>query len=83
MQALRVPTIDDEVSYLRKQIAVVRTLLDTADFVLPHGGVSLHQQLAEELSRLGCQLLDVAASLNPRDRSGPSVSGIHRVLAAE
>ena len=49
---------------LRAQAAVVRTLADHVDHFSPLGGAAdLSEQLIEEMARLGCGLLDAAASM--------------------
>ena len=58
---------------IRSEAATIRSLLDELERAVPVPGASapenaylaLRQQLAEELLRLGCQLLDCAAGLDP------------------
>jgi hypothetical protein len=62
----------DDLTRLRRHAALVRSLLDELDRVLPPFGpgqrageaVVIHEQLVEELSRVGCRLLECAASLS-------------------
>src|SRR5450631_580903 len=48
---------------LRSQAAIVRTLADELELLLPHGGMGMHGQIAEELARLGRQILETAELL--------------------
>jgi hypothetical protein len=65
------PEAPDDFSRLRRHAAVVRALLDELERVLPSSGASarsdaafrIHEQLVEELGRVGCRLLECAASL--------------------
>ena len=60
-----------DLARLRSQAAAVRTLLDELDRVLPAAGVSLgedapiclQEQLVEEVARLGCRLIESAATM--------------------
>jgi hypothetical protein len=62
---------EDEFVPLRTRAALARSLLDELDRALPMDGttqrhavsIALREQLAEELGRMGCQLLECAASL--------------------
>jgi hypothetical protein len=50
---------------VRSHAALARSLLDELERVVPassyHGDTLLREQLAEELARLGCRLLECAA----------------------
>ena len=56
---------------LRSHAATIRSLLDELDRLVPASGarteegarIDLHEQLAEELARLGCRLLEYAATV--------------------
>ena len=50
-------------THLRSQAALVRSLADELDSLLPHGGHGLRAQVVEELSRLGARILETAAAL--------------------
>ena len=62
---------DDLVSPLRRQVALARSLLDECDRAVPAESAHqrpdmlllLREQLVEELGRLGCRLLECAATL--------------------
>lgn len=48
---------------IRAQAAIVRTLIDTFDRVLPPGtDLALEKQIVDELARLGCRALEAAAA---------------------
>ena len=61
----------DDLTPLRRHAAMARSLLDELDRAIPESGVIPHtetaiavrEQLAEELGRMGCRLLECAASL--------------------
>ncbi len=59
---------------LRSQVAVVRAIADQVEHVTRTGDADgLHDQMTEEMARLGCQLLEAAGLLagSPRpDESG-------------
>lgn len=65
---------------IRGQAALVRSLLDELDRIVPPSGSRrgedtsrvLREQLAEEIVRLGSRLLDCAEGLGPVPRSGAS-----------
>lgn len=60
----------------RQQAAVVRALADQLDRVSPgQAAVNLREQLAEELARLGCRILEAAATLVEKIEPAPA-SGI-------
>jgi hypothetical protein len=69
----------DDFSRLRRHAALVRSLLDELDRILPATGASprsdaafaIHEQLVEELGRVGCRLLECAASLSDVVLQGP------------
>jgi hypothetical protein len=52
-------------SLIRSEAAVLRTLLDELERILPGSGVEarVSAQLVEEAARLGCRLLEGAAAL--------------------
>jgi hypothetical protein len=55
----------DELSSIRRQAALARTLLDELDEVAPgfDRGRALRAQAIEELTRLGCRIFEAAALL--------------------
>ncbi|MGH7285218.1 MAG: hypothetical protein ACRELY_27160 [Polyangiaceae bacterium] len=54
----------------REQLALVRTLLDEVERALgTRAADDVEKQLVEELSRLGCQLLEASAALVPESVS--------------
>jgi hypothetical protein len=60
-------------SHLRAQVAVVRTLADHIEQVArPTDADGLGQQLTEEITRLGCRLFEVAASLTKQPPPPPN-----------
>ena len=62
---------------LYSQVAVVRALADQVEF-LARSAISggLDEQLVEEMTRLGCRLLESAASLSKVAVSVPEDSGV-------
>ncbi len=64
--------IGEHVAAARFETALVRTLLDEVDRLVPpaHEPCVASHQLADELTRLGCRLLDLA-----RDLHGPQPEG--------
>lgn len=66
----------EDVLAVRKQTAVVMALADELEHLAPWRPTStLRQQLVEELARLGCRILETAATLSRTTEPGP-VSGI-------
>jgi hypothetical protein len=64
---------------VRKQTAVVRMLMDQLEVVSPWSAVEgVRAQLVEELARLGCLILQAAASMSSDVEPAP-VSGTMRV----
>jgi hypothetical protein len=64
---------DLRLARVRAQVAVLRTLLDRADYLARPGETPLvDEQLVEEIARLGCRLLEAAASLVEPQRAGES-----------
>jgi hypothetical protein len=67
-------TMELRLARLRSQVAVVRTLVDEVERLAhPADADALGEQLTEETARLGCRLLEAAASLTRpqrRDHSG-------------
>jgi hypothetical protein len=66
-------TVELRLTRLRSQLAVVRTLVDEVDQLVRPGAADGLGQLIEETARLGCRLLEAAASLasaQPREHSG-------------
>jgi hypothetical protein len=62
---------DPRLVRVRSQVAVIRTLADRADHLVRSGEAGeVSEQLVEEMARLGCQLLEAAASLT--EKSPPS-----------
>ncbi len=62
-----------QLAHLRSQVAVVRTVCDEVEHLAqPRDADSLRAQLVEEMARLGCRLLEAAASLTERPRSEDS-----------
>ena len=66
---------DELVSPLRRHVALARSLLDEFDRALPPPTATprpemlllVREQLVEELGRIGCRLLECAASLTAGD----------------
>jgi hypothetical protein len=48
---------------IRNQTAIVRALADEIDAFGVNGDASLRTQLAEELARLGCRILEAASAM--------------------
>jgi len=60
----RRPTLALQLARLRAQVAVVRTLADHIEhFARPDNTHGVSEQLIEEMARLGCGLLEAAASM--------------------
>jgi hypothetical protein len=60
---------------VRSQAAVLRTLVDRAEYLArPGEACELDEQLVEEMARLGCRLLEAAASL--AESQGSDESGV-------
>jgi hypothetical protein len=58
---------------LRSQLAVIRTLADDIEHLArPQDSDGLGEQIVEEMARLGCRLLQAAASLTKSPRSDES-----------
>ena len=63
---------------VRSHAALARSLLDELERVVPasggrlHGDTLLREQLAEELARLGCRLLECAAMVTEAVPSSPT-----------
>lgn len=58
---------------VRRQTAVVRALLDQVECLSPWSAIEgLRAQLVEELARLGCMLLEAAASLSSTTEPAPA-----------
>jgi len=54
---------------LRRQAAVVRTIADhVGELARPRDAEGLRAQLVEEMTRLGCRLLEAAAALSESPR---------------
>ena len=63
-------TLEHRLSELREQAAVVRTMADHVDhFAQPGNSDGFREQLIEEVTRLGCHLLEAAAAMT---RKSPS-----------
>jgi hypothetical protein len=57
---------------VREQAAIVRALADELEALAPWGTTgTLRQQLVEELARLGCRILETAATLSRTAEAGP------------
>jgi hypothetical protein len=77
--------------HLRNQAALVRALLDELDRVAPTGSkepgvqkyAALGAQLAEELGRLGCRMLECAAAITGDDVTSHLVRASHSLSARE
>ena len=71
--------LSQELRYLavRRQVAVVRALVDRLDRLEPPpgAGIGFSSELVEELARLGCTILETAASMSKATEPGPE-SGI-------
>ncbi len=67
-------TAERRLARLRGQVAVLRTLMDNVDhFACAEDADGLSEQLVEEMARLGCRLLEAAASMTrppPSAQSG-------------
>jgi hypothetical protein len=64
-----------QLARLGPQVAVVRTIADEIEHLArPSDAEGLREQLREEMARLGCRLLAVAASLSGPPR--PEDSGV-------
>jgi hypothetical protein len=73
---LRAARPDRPLGVIRVELAVVRSLLDEVDRLpVASSSSSAQGQLAEELTRLGCRLLETASSLRARDLRDSSVDG--------
>ena len=60
----RQPSLELQLARLRAQVAVVRTLADHIEhFARPDNTDGVSEQLIEEMARLGCRLLEAAASM--------------------
>ncbi len=58
---------------LRAQVAVVRTLTEQIDrFARPENTDQLTEHIVEEMARLGCRLLEAAASMTRPPSAGES-----------
>jgi hypothetical protein len=58
---------------LRSQLAVIRTLADHIEHLArPQDTDGLGHQIVEEMARLGCRLIEAAASLTQSPRSDES-----------
>ena len=58
---------------VRSQVGAIRTLVDRADELAQPGATGeLSEELIEEMARLGCRLLEAAASLAESRRTGES-----------
>jgi hypothetical protein len=68
---------------LRRHAALVRTLLEELDRIVPSAGARedvLAEQLIEELTRLGCRILECTATMiHPPESEEPTV-GAEREL---
>jgi hypothetical protein len=65
---------------VRSQVALLRTLVDRAEYLaLPGKTHGLDEQLVEEMARLGCRLLEAAALL--AERPGADESGTFALRA--
>lgn len=59
---------------VRDQVAVARALLDEVDRIVPvsaDGRVPPPGQVAEELARLGCKIVEIASALTRGDERAP------------
>ena len=62
-----------QLARLRSQVAVVRTIADEVEHLTrPRDADGVRAQLVEEMARLGCRLLEAAASLTEPPRSEDS-----------
>lgn len=64
-------TLDGEVAGIRMQAALVRSLLEELDEIIPPGSSSSFGQVGaaqavEELAQLACRMLRVASSIAPQ-----------------
>ena len=65
--------VELQLARLRSQVAVVRTIADEVEHLMrPRDADGVRAQLVEEMARLGCRLLEAAASLTEPPRSGDS-----------
>jgi len=67
---------------IRAQAAIVRTLIDAFDRVLPPGtDLALEKQIVDELARLGCRALEAAAAFaNARRSDDGTDEDIHMIV---
>jgi hypothetical protein len=80
VRSLSEPHLRRELVGLRGQVATARSLLDELDRIVPVSGArksedaiaDLRAQLAEELARLGCRLLECAATVTGVSPSLPA-----------
>jgi hypothetical protein len=64
---------DLQIVRVRSQVGVIRTLVNRADeLTQPRDAGELSEQIIEEMTRLGCRLLEVAASLTESPHPGES-----------
>jgi hypothetical protein len=67
-------TAELRIAELRGHLAVVRALADQLErLVRPGNTEGLHEQLVEEMARLGCRIFEAAAALT---KSHPEDSGV-------
>ncbi len=66
---------------LRQQIALVRTLLDGLDAIVPSPKGVARAQVIEELTRLGCSILDAAAKLSESEDAQTACAALRLALA--
>lgn len=72
---------DPRLRRLRSQVAVIRALADEIEVLArPKDADGLSEQIIEEMARLGCRLLEAAASLAEPRR--PEDSGVFARLAS-
>jgi hypothetical protein len=63
------PTTELRLARLREQVAVVRTIADQIDhFAEPGNADGFSEQVLEEMTRLGCRLLETAAAMTRAPR---------------
>jgi hypothetical protein len=66
----------------KRQVAIVRALVDELERCLARGGATAaREQLVHELARLGRKTLETAAALSTKTAPTEEKSGVHSVVA--
>jgi hypothetical protein len=73
--------LDVSLGDVRSQMAIVRSILDELERSTMSDGSRIHGQLVEELARLGCRVIDAAATasrlVEPDEGDDAEGSGVH------